>query len=84
MHQHVILKVGASRKFKSENRQITVEISLIRSTSKLAPGTHFDHPNEKPGAYAELSLINQNLGVYLSVVPIKNHCGVKICTLRFR
>ena len=71
MLQHIVLKVQAFREFKSEAKQKTVEISLNRSTSKLALGTLFDHPNEQSGAGATLSLINLNLSIHLSIVPIK-------------
>ena len=63
--------VQALWEFLSEARQKTVEISLIPCTSKLGLRALLDYPNEEPGACAELSLINLNLGVHLPIVPIK-------------
>ena len=84
MRQHAILKVQAFREFERGARQKAVEILLIRSTSKLALETLFDHPTEQPGAGAGLSSIKLILGVHLLIVPIKIHFDMQVCILRFR
>ena len=85
LRHQVYDKVQAFRDFQGEARSLALKILLIRRPSKLALPTFFYTQNEKCRAQSNLLWsINLNLGVHLTIAPLKITYEGTVSTLRFR